>query len=1248
VDDHDQEGDVFSIEEAAQHRPNAFGTSAAKDPIDQAVRYMHAVKNKHTSTDARVQEENAKFAFIFDEHEIVMLTKENTVWTAVRAWARFDCFFGFLVICNSAIEVCTDIYWGDEKVLETESTTYRMCDNLFLAVFIVEWCYRLSEEREGLLGMLKHRWTLFDLIILVIGVLDIWVFGRGYSTLSSWRMLRLARIARLTRLFKGQPVLWILMKGLAKSIAPLAWGVVLMLIAAYIFGLILFEMVGNVDSTSLIQAAGSDAYHWGSLGASMLSVMQLATYDGAADIMRHIIGGAEPQNPAMVSILIPVVNVMSLGLMNFMLAVLLTATFEVLHQESNLSHVSEKIKRHKALMRLRKFIHRRCLGENPIGSGGDEMTITRQTIKRWIEQDKGGVKHRDVSFVSIAASHSPIRRSRSNEGSGKLQELIAAAGMDEDSIDRIFDELVKLHGHETHVNIDDFIIALNILQCDVHPLHVTYWLGGIRSKYERCVYVCEMLEALNIVLDDASKQVEPLLREFNAPKRIAKTKHNAAVLIEADKDAERAEKDQEAHDNHEEIVKAWEKKKQENKIFEVNSQFGEVSPAERELLKKAKQRSRQAEKWVRFDCCFMVVVLLNGVTIAIDATKEKPFERDFTSRVAGIGDYSWVVMEFIFYAIYILEFGFRTTLHFQFAHNAASNAPIRTVHGFIPELIFSMSRKDAYQVCCHLPVMINDTYICYDLFLIGLATVDNFILRFVLTGGQYVMMLKLFRAFRLLRLARLLYLLHELNELIESMYASAVIVGWATLLMVGVCFMAAIFLTDHMENCVHDDPEVARGWGTLEDKVLSLLKIATFAHWGDQVHIVADACGPWQYGFMLAFACLTGFGIINLVTGIAVQAAFRALDTEAEGSQSKDRAELKDKLQRAKDKVFRIMESESDHKRANDRLATRIATRNYFLLWKFHHNDKKPKLGQVKTPAKQAAEQTAADEISKNAKNKEEHLSSRLLGVFGMADEDSDDGVPSDVPSDEPAVVGAESPAMVEELPLAELVDTDSVKNYIQDLWGSELQMKAVHVDKEMLGTRELMLILKDAPLIKVMKRLGMKINHFIMVFQRLDVHNHGLVRTGEFIEGMLRVNDKVAGIDVSSAKSNTRQLWWDLRKMEADATICCDTWLNTCCEMRGVVAIGSDRCHDDLEEEEDHAAMCGSRAHEREMDIRYDELNRANIEMVAKEIKLSKYMHSLVDKLNHRGDHYAGVSVGILEEEEDVVSLHSVESTWD
>ena len=140
-------------------------------------------------------------------------------------------------------------------------------DRTVLALFVGELLVRLAAHGSRPWRFFRDPWNVSDFAIVAFCLLPL---EAEYSA-----VLRLVRVLRVLRLITALPRLQILVTALLKSIPSMAYVGVRLAVLFYVYAVVGVSLFGRADPG-----------HFGSLGALALSLFQIVTLDGWADIMR--------------------------------------------------------------------------------------------------------------------------------------------------------------------------------------------------------------------------------------------------------------------------------------------------------------------------------------------------------------------------------------------------------------------------------------------------------------------------------------------------------------------------------------------------------------------------------------------------------------------------------------------------------------------------------------------------------------------------------------------------------------------------------------------------------------------------------------------------------------------------------------------------------------------------------------------------------------------------------------------------
>jgi voltage-gated sodium channel len=155
-------------------------------------------------------------------------------------------------------------------------------DYLILLVFTLEAAIKIMAEGSRPGNYFKDPWNVFDFIIVLACWLPVFLPDMDTTFVS---VFRLARILRVLRLVSALPQLRMLVDALLKSIPSMGYVGILLFLLFYIYGAMGVFLFG-----------GNDPVHFGNLHTSLLTLFQIVTLEGWADIMYvNIFGCDHPQ-----------------------------------------------------------------------------------------------------------------------------------------------------------------------------------------------------------------------------------------------------------------------------------------------------------------------------------------------------------------------------------------------------------------------------------------------------------------------------------------------------------------------------------------------------------------------------------------------------------------------------------------------------------------------------------------------------------------------------------------------------------------------------------------------------------------------------------------------------------------------------------------------------------------------------------------------------------------------------------------
>ena len=175
-------------------------------------------------------------------------------------------FFVSLIIIYSSLTIGVGTYENVTFI----SLILGYSDYLITTIFLIELIIRFTAEKS-VKDFFSDRWNLFDTIIVTASLIPA-SFGECIL------IFRLLRVLRLLRIISFVPELRIVVENLIKSLYKSLYILILIFLISYIYAVIGNQLYGDLNSSGFVN-----------LGASLLTLAQVATLSGWEDIMNPIL-----------------------------------------------------------------------------------------------------------------------------------------------------------------------------------------------------------------------------------------------------------------------------------------------------------------------------------------------------------------------------------------------------------------------------------------------------------------------------------------------------------------------------------------------------------------------------------------------------------------------------------------------------------------------------------------------------------------------------------------------------------------------------------------------------------------------------------------------------------------------------------------------------------------------------------------------------------------------------------------------
>lgn len=197
-------------------------------------------------------------------------------------------------------------------------------DLLIVGAFSAEIALRLLAQGSRWWDFFRDPWNLFDFLVVALCLLPL--------ELQFAPVLRLARVLRVLRLVTAVPGLQILVSALLKSIPSMAYVGALLGLHFYVYA---------VAGVFLFRAA--DPEHFGTLGRALLTLFQVVTMEGWADIMRHQLasGSLGPAPLVVVAFFVTFILLGTMIILNLLIGVIMNAMQEAQEERAHAEAVRQ-------------------------------------------------------------------------------------------------------------------------------------------------------------------------------------------------------------------------------------------------------------------------------------------------------------------------------------------------------------------------------------------------------------------------------------------------------------------------------------------------------------------------------------------------------------------------------------------------------------------------------------------------------------------------------------------------------------------------------------------------------------------------------------------------------------------------------------------------------------------------------------------------------------------------------------------
>lgn len=230
-------------------------------------------------------------------------------------------------------------------------------DQGILALFTAEIVLKLASRGSRWWEFFRDPWNLFDFFIVAVCLLPL---HAGFAP-----VLRLVRVLRVLRLVSALPRLQILVGALLNSIPSMAYVAVLLLLHFYVYAVIGVSLFG-----------AHDAPHFGGLGRAMLTLFQIVTLEGWADIMETQLHRPGASPAGVVAYFVSFILLGTMIILNLLIGVIMNGMQEAAAEAENAERA-----RHQRATGHPSLVDELNLAERQLGELKKQLDVIRSRVR---------------------------------------------------------------------------------------------------------------------------------------------------------------------------------------------------------------------------------------------------------------------------------------------------------------------------------------------------------------------------------------------------------------------------------------------------------------------------------------------------------------------------------------------------------------------------------------------------------------------------------------------------------------------------------------------------------------------------------------------------------------------------------------------------------------------------------------------------------------------------------------------------
>ncbi|CAE7493562.1 CACNA1H [Symbiodinium sp. CCMP2592] len=903
------------------------------DPFVEAVGYFKEQQRRldvNSLITTRKATEETRFGCLLSEEEIEQLLQEEVVRVGMQNTLLMDFVFGMVILANGVMMGLTTQGVVDEESREAQIFEI-VCVGLFTIEFLLHWLFERLHRVKGCCASLRSHmqdnWAKFDLTCLVLAWLDLLMtylieIEGGTSAFAVLRVLRLMRLLRLLRLLKIMQQLWLLLSSMVAAMRVLSWATAMLVCICYIFGILVFELTKGSLGTRPDLAAD-----WDGVVTSMLSLAQIATFSGI-DLIRRRIDASDGW--LFMPALFLFMAIASLGIINLIVGVLLTAVLDRGDQDDMFESTVLKLRQHRALRRLRLglCLHaEKTLGRTKEGKD-DSHLVSRRILQGWArgpdaelnKQEEEAAEEDDDETLQeqIQNIRANLRRD-SPDNAGSSENLVGKgvgvkmkrkAGPCGRCCAAVYSRFCMRPLTSMKRILRSRLGTVKMEPGEIEDLRSE--LPGLFAaagvSMQDIDAVCSEVE--NLMGDNAGITIDEFIESLVFMKSRAHPLDIVGVMrglwliyermSSMDTFFELAGNSlKECSSQLQPLLQKMSSK--EATVSKAVAAISELSESpemqERRRMFEEQEARLFTASQTAFDMFFAVVLVLNAVKLGVDIVLLPPRLSDLTARSFQSPAMAWFMLEAFFTLTFTTELFLRAIFKYQMEVMGEHELFLFVV----PKIASTLTFNQVVDIIKYSWRLFMDKLFLFDVITVLVSLLDTFVLRF---AGNQTPALRLVSLLRLLRLVRLLHLVKDLSRLVNGFVGNIRFICRSVIMMTIFIYANAILMVEFVGRSedTQNDANIQAKWGNIPSSMLSLLTMSTYSSWSLRVAEVAayPSLAIFMPIFTILFLAVCSLGMLNLVTGVMVQTAFSFLKDD-----SKEKSI--DRLVTAREQMHKVM-----------------------------------------------------------------------------------------------------------------------------------------------------------------------------------------------------------------------------------------------------------------------------------------------------------------------------------------------------